>query len=514
MKRCLLPLCACLFGILAFAQEDPVLMRVNGRGVSRSEFEYSYHHYRAGGGRDLSPKEYALLFSQAIQKVEAAKAIRLDTTAAFRKQHEENRIKLMEDCLVDKQTVDSCVRVSYQKMALKARTGQVQVMQIFKYLPQTITSRHLEEEKARMDSIYQAIRNQPGLDFSALVECYSDDRQSRWIGGLQTTVEFENIAFALSKGEISEPFFTPAGIHILKVMDRKELPVYEDVVDGIVQRILHKEIRNQGIGKVIERLKREWRYTPNQTGIEELLTKGDTERTLFAIDGQEYTGGRFKQFAASHPMTVKRQLEEFVAKYLLDYESRNLDKKYPEARYALQKADEDYLIKEMTRQKVELPAMNDRVGLATYFKFHSSDYHWDNPRYKGVVLHCADKKIAKRAKKMLKKLPADEWMDKLRQTFNTSGAEKIQIEQGTFADGENKYVNKLVFKSGDFEPLLSYPFTIVVGKKQKGPDDYREVIDRVRKDYRTYLDTCWTRELRESGKVEINQEVLKTVNNN
>ena len=128
MNRCLLPLCACLLGILAFAQENPVLMRVNGREVSRSEFEYSYHHYRAGGGRDLSPKEYALLFSQAIQKVEAAKAIRLDTTAAFRKQQEENRIKLMEDCLVDKQTVDSCVRVSYQKMALKARTGQVQVM--------------------------------------------------------------------------------------------------------------------------------------------------------------------------------------------------------------------------------------------------------------------------------------------------------------------------------------------------------------------------------------------------
>lgn len=73
MKRCLLPLCACLFGILAFAQEDPVLMRVNGREVSRSEFEYSYHHYRAGEGRELSPKEYALLFSQAIQKVEAAK---------------------------------------------------------------------------------------------------------------------------------------------------------------------------------------------------------------------------------------------------------------------------------------------------------------------------------------------------------------------------------------------------------------------------------------------------------
>ena len=48
----------------------------------------------------------------------------------------------------------------------------------------------------------------------------------------------------------------------------------------------------------------------------------------------------------------------------------------------------------------------------------------------------------------------------------------------------------------------------------KGPDDYREVIDRVRKDYRSYLNAFWMRELQDFGKVEINQEVLKTVNNN
>lgn len=58
-----------------------------------------------------------------------------------------------------------------------------------------------------------------------------------------------------------------------------------------------------------------------------------------------------------------------------------------------------------------------------------------------------------------------EWADKLRQTFNTSGEEKIQVEQGIFADGDNKYIDKLVFKKGDFDPLMSYPFTIVVGEK-------------------------------------------------
>ena len=138
----------------------------------------------------------------------------------------------------------------------KSSPGQVQVMQIFKYLPQTITSRHLEEQKTRMDSIYRAIQNQPGLEFSRLVEKYSDDKQSRWIESLQTTTEFEDVAFALSKGEISQPFFTPAGIHILKVTDRKDMPAYEEVADKLTERMRSREILDKATEKVVERLKK------------------------------------------------------------------------------------------------------------------------------------------------------------------------------------------------------------------------------------------------------------------
>lgn len=45
--------------------------------------------------------------------------------------------------------------------------------------------------------------------------------------------------------------------------------------------------------------------------------------------------------------------------------------------------------------------------------------------------------------------------------------ETIKIEQGIFADGDNKYIDKLVFKKGRIDPVVSYPFTITVGKKQK-----------------------------------------------
>ena len=67
----------------------------------------------------------------------------------------------------------------------------------------------------------------------------------------------------------------------------------------------------------------------------------------------------------------------------------------------------------------------------------------------------------------------------------------------------------LVFKGKDATPLVSFPFTAVLGKKVKGPDDYQEVKDRLVADYQTYLDGRWVDRLRSSAKVEINQEVLK-----
>lgn len=67
----------------------------------------------------------------------------------------------------------------------------------------------------------------------------------------------------------------------------------------------------------------------------------------------------------------------------------------------------------------------------------------------------------------MKKTPEKEWAEVLRQTFNTSGEEKIKVEQGIFADGDNKYIDKLVFKKGDFEPLMSYPLLLLSAKTER-----------------------------------------------
>ena len=73
-----------------------------------------------------------------------------------------------------------------------------------------------------------------------------------------------------------------------------------------------------------------------------------------------------------------------------------ISKKASEIPYALQESDENYLVEEITRQKVDLPAANDRAGLATYFKFHSSDYRWESP---GIEESCFIALIKRRQSK-------------------------------------------------------------------------------------------------------------------
>jgi len=75
-------------------------------------------------------------------------------------------------------------------------------------------------------------------------------------------------------------------------------------------------------------------------------------------------------------------------------------------------------------------------------------------------------------------------------------------------------VDKLAFKCGSFAPITEYPYTWILGDKlKKGPESYRDVREKVEVDARNELETAQINGLRQKYRVEINEEVLKTVNN-
>ena len=152
-------------------------------------------------------------------------------------------------------------------------------------------------------------------------------------------------------------------------------------------------------------------------------------------------------------------------------------------------------------------------GLERYFKEHRKDYQWDLPHFKGGVVHCLNKKTASRLKRKLKKVPYSEWEERIRQLSSENPELAAVVETGLFRIGTNAYVDRLAFKCGSFVPLEDFPFTFILGKcLKKGPEDYTDVLERVRNDYREECQEQQLRKLKDRYLVEINKEVLKTVN--
>lgn len=499
-------------GCNVFSQQDPVLMRVNGKDVLRSEFEYSYSRDKASLAPEYAmPERYVERFVDFRLKVAAAEAAGLDTTLAFRERVEAYRSRLMKSYLTDTAAVGEETRRLYDKLKSGRRMEQVRVSQIFRYLPQNVSGRVLRAEVARMDSIYAYLRENCSLDtFEECVQRFSDEKQPLQIGRLQMPAEFEEVVFSLPVGEVSKPFFTPQGIHVVKVLERLETPSFDEVKDRIA--VSRRYGTDRAAKAQVERLKKEYHYTPDKAGMDELLYTGCTRRTLFTLADKAYTGEDFVRFAAAYPAGVRRQLDAFVMKTVFDYENARLELKHPDLRCVVRAYADRLLQERITEQEVGKRAAADEAGMQTYFEGHRSDYQWELQRYKGIVMHGVSKRIVKQARKFLKSLPEAEWQDAIRLVFNAGAQPQIQAEQGVFAPGDNAYVDEQVFRGKDAAPLVSFPFTAVLGKKVKGPDDYREVEERLAADYRNYLDARWIAGLRASAKVEINQEVLKTVN--
>ena len=128
-----------------------------------------------------------------------------------------------------------------------------------------------EEEKNRVINLLNSFKNdveEKGLSFASKAILYSQDPGSRANGGKYTlhrkrprmVKEFRDVAFSLEEGEISSPFKTEFGWHILTVekirgqqvdvrhilitpnIDESKLTQSKKLLDTIRKRILDKEI--------------------------------------------------------------------------------------------------------------------------------------------------------------------------------------------------------------------------------------------------------------------------------
>ncbi|MGD0958072.1 MAG: peptidyl-prolyl cis-trans isomerase, partial [Candidatus Acidiferrales bacterium] len=90
-----------------------------------------------------------------------------------------------------------------------------------------------------------------GANFEELAKKYSEDDATKpkggdlgWIVDKQTVPEFQQAAFSLPKGAISDLVKTEYGFHIIKVLDREAAHTksFEEVRDSILQPVLDQKV--------------------------------------------------------------------------------------------------------------------------------------------------------------------------------------------------------------------------------------------------------------------------------
>jgi len=465
---------------LVFAQaSDPVVMTINGVPVPRSEFEYSYNK---NNGADVIDKktvdEYVDLFINYKLKVAAALDAHYDTLSSFKQEYTMYRDQQVRPTMVTDADVLMEAKKTYERAKEQiGPRGLILPAHILIRVSTKATQAEQNKAKQRIDSVYRALKG--GADFAELAKKVSDDKSTGaaggqlpyWIGPNQAFEEFENAAYALQTGEMSQPVQSPVGWHVILMKGRKQLEPFDSLKAQIVKSIEQQGVRDQ---------------------IAQQRVKSEVEASFGTLTAEKVMDRRADSLAAADP----------------------------EMKYLMKEYHDGLLLYEISKQVVWDKGSSDEAGLQAYFKDHQKDYAWSEPRYKGIAYHVKDKGDVKAVKKCVKKLPFDQWADKLRSTFNPDSVVRIRVEIGIFKPGDNALVDTEIFKTAPKDGanskqaavLKDYPISAVYGKKLKRPENYTDVRGQVVSDYQDMLEKAWVYDLRQRYSFSVNKDVLKTVN--
>ncbi|WP_299270257.1 peptidylprolyl isomerase [uncultured Prevotella sp.] len=450
---------------------DPVVMTINGNPVLRSEFEYSYNKNNSETVVDKkSVADYVPLFVNYKLKVLAAEAAGIDTTSAFRKEFLSYRDQQVRPSFINDDDVEAEARKIYKETQTRidSNGGLVRPSHILLMLKQNATQAEQDAAKLRADSIYTALVK--GANFADLARRLSDDKGSAsrggdisWVQKGQTVKEFEDVVFSMKKGDLSKPFLSPFGYHIVKLMDKQNFFPYDTLRADIRRFIDQRGLRDHIVSQKLDSLAK-----------------------------------------AAQPATTVQSL--------LDKRADEMAAKDPALRNLIREYHDGLLLYDISNRLVWDKAAKDEAGLAAFFKKNRKRYAWTEPRFKGIAYNCKNAADVEAVKRSIKKVDFDDWAETLRKQFNDSTL-RIKVVKGIFKKGDNALVDREIFQvDTTYTAPKGYEHTAVFGKKLKAPKTYDDVRELVVADYQEYLEKLWIADLRKQYPVVLNEEALATVN--
>jgi peptidyl-prolyl cis-trans isomerase C len=253
------------------AEDDIVLAKIGDKKITIADFNRFISYYDAEKQKILeqNPQFKATILQRIVQGIVISKMAR-DKDYDKKPDIKEQLELLSNDFIASeylKKEVVAKINVSEEDMQLYYKIHQEEFQ-----TPEMVRARHIlikvdrtaseddkKKAKEKADGILKRIK--AGEDFAKLATEVSDDPGSKIKGGDlgffqkgRMVPPFEQAAFSLKPGEISEIVETPFGFHIIKVEEKKEsvLEPYDKVKDKVKEKVF-ADFRKSRVEEFVEK---------------------------------------------------------------------------------------------------------------------------------------------------------------------------------------------------------------------------------------------------------------------
>jgi len=391
--------------------------------------------------------------------------------------------------------------------------------------------------KQKIDEIYNRI--QKGEKFSKIAKQESQDKKTANKGGQLNPFSvgdvnsdsFENIAFSLEIDEVSQPFKTRFGWHIIKKIDIEPVASFEKKKPELVKRIKTSNRVKQLNDKIQEKILRYHDMDLDSTVVKTISQAVDSTiqrykwkatddlksmtKTFLTIDDSvNYTTGDFAKYVekqqrtltkkSKYSLMVEEALGKFVYAKLVKHHKNQLEDLAPEFKAKMKKYQEGLMVFELMEREVWNRAKKDSIGLKKHFEQHKKKYH-SKPQVSGLLVNA---KGVDQLKKLKQKVASTDSLRLIKKAFPSvqlTRLDKHPIDDSRLPENLTVKKDQTRIYSKANPPKIVKIIEFYPERQLK----FEEAKGKVIADYQDQLQAQYIKQLHQQYEVEIKNAVLE-----
>jgi peptidyl-prolyl cis-trans isomerase SurA len=426
-----------------------------------------------------------------------------------------------------------------KKTAERPAAGRMRIAQILLIFPYQANDSAKADTRRRADSLYQAILS--GSDFGELARKFSGDNLSYQLGGVLAEFGvgkyesvFEQAAYGLEKdGNISEPFATNFGYHILKRISRipvsttrnkktmdgwKEKVMSDPRIEVSKKEMLQTILKETGFKQITPAGNHLFVYTdsmllrkkepayPDLNGHSVLYRFPD--KTFTVNDWVNYRRTLIRVPSMINGKSALDLLDQYRQTVAFEYYKAHLENYNKAFANQVNEFRDGNLLFEIMQRRIWDKATADTAGMKNYFESHARNYWWQSSA-DAIIFNAGNQTSAEKLKQDLQG-DIRNW----RRMVDSLGGQ-VQADSGRFEIKqlpENGNAEEHHFTAAISNTDKTVQFAYLIRKyPDPAPRTFNDARGMVISDFQNELENEWIVELKKKYPVRVDEAVFKTL---